>query len=231
MLRETRLPFARTLGEVGTLSNEQHLNSLNRFRKQSARLVLEEHSHCEIPAGCGGVVLRWRNPQAALPVSIHLYSPVPATCWLDGAEVRLGRMDLAIGRHTLALAIEQVELSAGLLLFAANHDPTDYQRGEKTESLDHPLKVVSAADGTWRYSLASPPAEWVSLSFDDREWAALTLAPTPTLNRSEEGAYRCSHCVELGAACLGLPSGKHPKRGKVWIRKVFEAPAPKERPS
>jgi sulfatase modifying factor 1 len=28
--------------------------------------VLEAHSHCEVPAGCGGVVLQWRNPSAGL---------------------------------------------------------------------------------------------------------------------------------------------------------------------
>src|SRR6185437_8664756 len=114
------------------MSDEQRLNSLNRFRKQSARLVLEEHGHCEIPAGCGGVVLRWRNPRAALPVSIQFYSSVPSTCWLDGAEVRVGRMDLAMGRHVVAIAVEEVKLSAGLILFAMNYDPQDYQRGKKT---------------------------------------------------------------------------------------------------
>lgn len=213
------------------MSDELRLNSLNRFRKQSARLVLEEHGHCEIPAGCGGVVLRWRNPRAALPVSIQFYSSAPATCWIDDAEVRVGRMDLTIGRHVVAVAVEEVKLSAGLILFAINHDPTDYQRGDKTEPSDRPLNVVSAADGTWRYSLAPPPAEWTSLSFDDHDWPLLTLAATPTLNRSDEGAYRCERCVELGAACLGLPPGKHPRRGKVWIRKIFEIPAPEERPA
>jgi hypothetical protein len=34
------------------------LNSLSRYTKRSPEYVLEEHSHCEVPAGCGGVVLR-----------------------------------------------------------------------------------------------------------------------------------------------------------------------------
>ena len=48
------------------MADEQRLNSVDRFRKKSERLVLEEHGHCEVPAGCGGVVLRWRTePEAA----------------------------------------------------------------------------------------------------------------------------------------------------------------------
>jgi hypothetical protein len=176
-------------------------------------------------------VLRWRNPSAALPVSIHLYSAAPATCWLDGVEVQIGRMDLAIGRHVLAFAIETVDLSAGLISFVLRHEPKDYQRGKTVQTVDHPLKVLSAADGSWNYSLATPAVEWTSMSFDDRDWQALTRTSPPMLNRSSEGYYASRRCLELGAACLGLPSGKHPKRGKVWIRKVFEVSAPEERPA
>jgi len=70
------------------MAENQHLNSLGRFRKQPGRLVLEEHSHCEVPTGCGGVVLRWRNPHAVLPVTMHLYTPVRATLLVDGKEPR-----------------------------------------------------------------------------------------------------------------------------------------------
>lgn len=49
---------------------ELKLNSISRFSKQSPRLVLEEHGHCEVPAGCGGVVLRWRG--ADDPIALKL---------------------------------------------------------------------------------------------------------------------------------------------------------------
>ena len=52
------------------MADEQQLNSLSRFRKQPGRLVLEEHGHCEVPAG-GGVVLRRRNP-VLLPMSVEI---------------------------------------------------------------------------------------------------------------------------------------------------------------
>jgi hypothetical protein len=211
------------------MSDEQQLNSLDRFRKQSGRLVLEEHGHCEIPAGCGGVVLRWRNPHIALPFVIHLYTRAAGRCFLDGEEVRLGRRDIAIGRHILALAIEDVELSTGLLLFAASHDPKDYGRRKSSGAGEGPLNVLSAADGTWKCTLAEPPPEWTSLAFDDRDWLAMSKAPTPKLDRGEEGAYAIDCCARLDAACLDLPRGDHPTRGRVWVRKVFEVPAPKER--
>jgi hypothetical protein len=206
------------------MADEQQLNSLNLFRKRSDRLVLEEHSHCEIPAGCGGVVLRWRNPLAALPLSIHLYTRARGTCWIDGTEVQLGRLDLAPGRHVLTVAIEEEERRGGLILFAAYHDPQEYSGRPKPPRGRGVRKVLTTSDGSWKYTLAAPPAEWTSLAFEDQSWPALVPAATPKLQSSDDGGYACRRCVELGAACLGLPPGPHPKRGAVWIRKVFEIP-------
>ena len=206
------------------MADEQQLNSLNRFRKRSDRLVLEEHSHCEVPAGCGGVVLRWRNPLAALPLSLHLYTRAPAKCWIDGTAARLGRQDLAPGRHVLAVALEEVDRTGGLILFAGHHNPQEYSGRPKPPQGLGVLKILTTTDDTWKYTLSAPPAEWTALAFDDQDWQTLALAPTPILKSSDEGSYACRRCVELGAACLGLPPGPHPKRGMVWIRKVFEIP-------
>src|SRR5437763_2980929 len=101
------------------MSDEQQVNSLERFRKRSGRLVLEEHGHCEVPAGCGGVVLRWRNPLATIPLIVSLYTPVEAHCFLDETELRTGGIDLRPGTHVVATAIEPVDCSAGLIMFAA----------------------------------------------------------------------------------------------------------------
>src|SRR5262245_48240254 len=106
---------------------KQQLNSLDRFRKQAGRLVLEEYSHCEVPAGCGGVVLRWRNPHAAVPFNAHLYAPVQRALFLDGATPATSRIDLAPGQHVLAIAIENVDITGGFLMFAAKHDPKELQ--------------------------------------------------------------------------------------------------------
>ena len=51
---------------IRRLISNLRLNSLDQFRKQSSRLVLEEHSHCEVPAGYLGMqaeffVIEFRN--------------------------------------------------------------------------------------------------------------------------------------------------------------------------
>src|SRR5258707_9929607 len=106
--------------------SEQQLNSLERFRKQPGRL--ETHSHCEVPAGCGGVVLRWRDPRAALPVLVSAYSTSKWALFIDGAEVTRAGLDLAPGPHELALALDEIDRGGGLFLCALVHDPA---RGHK----------------------------------------------------------------------------------------------------
>jgi hypothetical protein len=231
------------------MASGQDLNSLSRFRKQSGRLVLEEHSHCEVPAGCGGVVLRWRNPFAAVPLTIRLYTPVPAACFLDGAEVLTGRVDLAPGRHAMALALENADLSVGLLLFAAVHPGTTTERPAPGEVIETPVGVLTADDGTWKCTLDGPVSdEWKAPAFDDHAWVALKRRPTPRLATGAPGAYQCDECVRQGAVCLGLPkpgragvpaswwqrllgreAAHPPATGRVWIRKIFDIPPPQLR--
>jgi hypothetical protein len=208
------------------MADPQRLNSLDRFRKRSGRLVLEQHDSCEVPAGCGGVILRWRNPHAALPITLYLYTPVPPHLLLDGAAPQTARVDLPPGKHVAGFALEDVDLSAGLLLFVASHDPTVGKLASPTELTEPALKIVSAGDGTWKYALDPPPDTWALPSFED-DWPALVAVRTPTLDRNARGAYQCRECVRLGAACLGLPAPVPSPRGKVWIRKAFEIPAPR----
>jgi hypothetical protein len=237
------------------MADEQALNSLGQFRKQSGRLVLEAHSHCEVPAGCGGVVLRWRNPRAARPVTLHVYTPAPASLWLDGARLETARPDLAPGKHVVAFALEDVNLIGGLLLFAAAHDPGREQATPPGGVIERPLVVVTANDGTWKYTLVPPAEAWQALAFDDSAWPALIWVPTPRLEPGADGTWQCRACVERGAVCLGIasdeavPDGRQgqesaswwrrllgagrpeqtdPPTGSVWIRKVFEIPLPQE---
>src|SRR5947209_16619792 len=132
------------------MSGEQRLNSLDRFRKQPGRLVLEEHGHCEVPAGCGGVVLRWRNPFAALPLTVHLYSPAEVTWLVDGNKPPTARVDLAPGTHVFGFVIANADLSGGLLMCAAVYDPKRNQATPPAAVRESPLKVLTAADGTWK---------------------------------------------------------------------------------
>jgi hypothetical protein len=212
------------------MSGEQRLNSVERFRKQPGRLVLEEHGHCEVPAGCGGVVLRWRNPNSPLPVTVSLYAPVEAACSIDGAPLQTGKVYLAPGPHAVAVALADVDLSAGLIMFAATHDPKEYQPVAPGEVVERPLKVVTEADGTWKFTLRRPAGDdWLSASFDDQDWDTLSEVPTPNLKHPSHGAYACSRCRDQGASCLGLPAPPGPVKASVWIRKVFQVPAPQFR--
>jgi hypothetical protein len=221
------------------MAEGQDINSLDRFVKKSPHLVLEEHGHCEVPAGCGGVVLRWRNPQAAVPVLIHLYSPWEVAWHLDGLTPRSGRLDLAPGTHVATFAMKNVDLSGGLLMFAAIHDPKTCQHAPK----ESPLKILTDEDGTWKCMLNDPPMDdWMSATFDDRDWIALKKVPTPKLTWEDKGGYQGIHATEAGAAFLGIGPPSQQKQpsswwqkwfsdwpaqaqGDVWIRKVFEVPA------
>src|SRR5262245_44488778 len=123
------------------MSDEQPLNTLRRFRKHPQRLVLEEHSHCEVPAGCGGVVLRWRNPLAAVPLTLSLYAPVKVTFFVDGAALQSSRVDVAPGRHVLGIAIENVDLDNGLLMVAAVYDPKQDRHLPPADVTETPVKI------------------------------------------------------------------------------------------
>jgi hypothetical protein len=209
------------------MSDELQLNSLDRFRKDPGRLVLEEHGSCEVPAGCGGVVLRWRMPRPALSIILYCYHAGQGTWWLDGAELSNSRVDLQPGRHVLGCGLRGVDLSNALILFAAvaESPPSARPRPERPRLPD--FKVVSAADDTWKFSL-NPPSDWLLLSFNVGTWPSLVDAALPNFTRNEPGLFLSQRSIRRGAACLGLPREHATEagatRGSVWIRKVFEVP-------
>jgi hypothetical protein len=205
------------------MSDEQGLNSLSRFRKDPGRFVLEEHSHCEVPAGCGGVVLRWRQPGAPTAFTVYCYAAGEGAEWrLDGRKLSSGRVDLEPGRQVIACALPAVDRSRALILFAAVADAPEGASGT--------LKVVSAGDGTWKYALDEPPSNWAWRSFDAGSWPALVARPAPSLADDEPGAYQARQCLRLGAVCLGLTRpgaswwNRLRGRRRVWVHKAFEVP-------
>ena len=50
-----------------TDDDDLRVNTLHRFAKHSPTLILHEYSSCEVPAGCGGVVMRWIAPDQDAP--------------------------------------------------------------------------------------------------------------------------------------------------------------------
>jgi hypothetical protein len=62
--------------------DDLRFNVLHRLSKRSPRLVLEEYGHWEVPVGCGGILLQWRDPADG-----HLFVVQVAT--LGTAQVHL----------------------------------------------------------------------------------------------------------------------------------------------
>lgn len=185
------------------------LNTLNRFRKQSQRLLLEEYSHCEVPAGCGGVVLRWVDPGTALPVLVRVYSPSgESSIFVDGRELEDARIDLEPGPHVLVVAVRG---GGPLLLTALRSLGRDRDWGE-----DVPVLLRSAPTAAWKLSETEPPAECYAPDFDASGWAtpgdgSAQLEPLRAKNR-----WAIERHEELGATALALPPGRS------WVRVRFE---------
>jgi hypothetical protein len=209
--------------------SRQKLNSLDRFRKRSPRLLLEENAGCEVPAGCGGLVMRWRNPLEARPLRIHLYTPAEPGTWMDGEVLSTGRLDLRPGRHVLAVEIGAVDRAAGLLMAVLQHDTAEKAPGDRPPVIvEPPLCILSAADGTWLFRMEQPAEGWQALDFDDSDWQALVSRPIPRVEYREPNGWQWHRCHEAKAVGLGigpLPEGTAP-HGPVWVRKVFEIPTP-----
>src|SRR6185369_11216255 len=85
------------------------LNSLHRFSKHS-KLVLEAHSHCEVPAGCGGAVLQWSDPEKGAPHRLSEHGSLRLTAtYIDGKKIESSSVRLKPGPHLLGLVLESTE--------------------------------------------------------------------------------------------------------------------------
>lgn len=211
---------------------DKELNSLDRFRKQSPRLVLEQHSHCEVPAGCGGVVLRWRNPFAALPLLVHLYSPGKAELFADGRAVENTGLDLEPGPHVFAFSVEGVDRAGGLFMFAAVHNPQRAHKQMPPGVTEAAWKLISAPDGTFRATAddLAESSDWRGLDYDDSAWTPLTRSlPSPQLSWGQPGSRQAHWCNEHKATFLALPKPGEGS-GRVWVRRkcVIFAPEVKK---
>jgi len=215
------------------MTDDLNLNSLFRFSKRSPRLHLEEHSHCEVPAGCGGVVLRWYNPAKGVPVLFNVFTPKPPTALLlNGVSPVSVRPLLPPGETVLALEFDGVTSAHALLMIAAAR-PADGQHSIPNDAL---FLFRSVPDGSWRFSTSVPPDGWTLPSFDAALWPELVERPLdPPRSNDYRGSSAFRRLTELGARPLGLP-GERGGRGvalirnvvgrvkRIWIRKAFTVP-------
>jgi hypothetical protein len=207
---------------------ELRLNSLSRYEKVSPLFILEEHGHCEVPAGCGGVVLRWRNPNAGIPFSMRLYSPGNCRLYVDGALPPSSRPVLPFGQHVLAFVVSGFDPEYTVLMFNGVGNVEGDMRALTSADITREAEVLvrTAPDGTWRYTFSEPDDDaWMHPGFDDGGWSAMRRCDPPPIADGENqpaGRYQLDSLTRAGAESLGVRGSA----SRVWIRKVFELPAP-----
>lgn len=205
------------------MSDDLRLNSVDRFQKNSERLVLEEHGHCEVPAGCGGVVLRWFNPNAGTPVVFRGGFADKTTIHVDEKELTSGRTILADGDHLLSIHLIFDDSPLRYFWFAGARDVPNTRGGENTFP-----ELVSAGDGSWLASfekgrtndalgtLEMPEPEWDMAEFDDSAWTPLAAIEIDAESLPQAHRWKIGAMENAGAIALDL--GGH---NEVWIRKRF----------
>ncbi|MCB9752369.1 MAG: hypothetical protein H6713_20635 [Myxococcales bacterium] len=195
--------------------DELRLNELLRFRKTSRRLALEVHSHCEVPAGCGGVVLRWRRADAPIGLNLQLYvSGALQHARVDDQELSEQRVVVAPGAHLLTFKIDR-PAPGGLLLFRAELNPRIRSAATPT--------LRSATDGRWRASVDKPGSGWRGPDFDDAAFEPLVEVRVSRPRGDQQWRY---DYLSRDATGLGLPAAsrwrvlQRPPRA-VWVRCRF----------
>jgi len=179
--------------------DELRLNTVHRFRKRSPRVLMEEHGSCEVPAGCGGVVLRWLNPNQGCYVLFTLFTSGKARLFVDGERVHSSLRSLPLGEHVLALHLTG---AAWFVLAVEKHQKPHQQRF-----------LVSAGGQGWRASPDEPPDPWKLADFEP-PWQELAEFDCPKEHRER---WDFARATKLGARPLGLAG-----EGPLWVRKRFQ---------
>jgi hypothetical protein len=198
------------------MTREPEVNSVDRYVKSSPRFVLEEHSHCEVPAGCGGVVLRWRDRFTSIPVEF-VGAVLGADDWglrIDNLEPTSTRPLLPPGRHVVMLQARGVNDGGfAFLLWATSPDVGD-----------DPLLWTPGPRGAWRATGSEPdPAAWTDPDFDVSRWAECRPGD---IADTEQVPYSVRRTRSLGAEPLTVDySIVDNVVPRVWVRAVFDVPA------
>ncbi len=188
--------------------DDLRLNTLHRFAKHSPRLVLHEYSHCEVPAGCGGVVLQWYDPAAGSPAMVRVAGDgVEGDCWLDGAPLASSLARLRAGPRLLAVHVRRKEPGARPFTVGMVYDGDD------------DTELLGGGRATWRAALAPPPEGWTAPGFDDGAWADAPRAPEELIGAQGRWVqHLCSEAAAEGRPALAI------ERDELWLRVAFVAP-------
>ena len=199
------------------------LNSLSRFKKNSPNLILEAYSHCEVPAGCGGVVMRWRNPNHTIPIRLHFFSPAEIVqLFVDGQPIGRGTANLLYGEHMFAGYLEKFSRAKSLLIFAGVYDESE-DRPRLSRKTGQAVKILSAEDGSWKFTADEPTDEsWKSVDYEDGDWSSLIVRDKPDIEDWKN--YRYDYIAGRGAVGIGIPISA----SQIWFRKRFTLVPPEQ---
>jgi hypothetical protein len=190
---------------VANDDEDLRINTLHRFAKHSPTLVLHEYSHCEVPAGCGGVVLRWIDPSEGVPAQVRLTAPgARGALWLDGTKLASALFQLRSGVRVFALHLTRTKpIAQPFCLRVAFERPED--------------SIVRLATG--RYTTTAPDESWLEPAFDDRAWPLLPLAsPELIAAHDQRGTF------EWNAARGAVPFAL--EHDELWARFTVTVVAP-----
>jgi hypothetical protein len=189
-----------------TDDDDLRINTLHRFAKHSPKLVLHEYSHCEVPAGCGGVVLRWIDPREGLPASFRVEAPAArGLLWLDGKLLTSSHGLLVPGHRAFALHMKRREPRAQPFWITIEFEPGP---------------AVPVADAVC--SPTAPSEGWTVPSFDDRGWQPAPRASAELIGAQERWTQSaCQRAIEAGNAVFAL------EREELWLRFGALVPEPR----
>lgn len=179
------------------MADELELNSLQRFRREAAeRMTLEEYSSCEVPAGCGGVVLRWHDPDEGLPVVFRSAFQANCESKLNGHPL-YSRGVLPWGECILTLEMSEIDASVPFLFATLRAHVEDGQDAVIDTGCSRP-------DGSWKVSTKLEPG-WDNIDFDDSHWGALGRS---NASFPEQQSWRYEGVERDGGEPLALPRGE-----------------------
>jgi hypothetical protein len=193
------------------------LNTLHRFSKHSPRLLLQEYSHCEVPAGCGGVVLRWIEREGGLPSILRMAALGPIRCWLDDHELISSTVELHGGEHVLALEVTELPRANTPLAVRL-----DVNLPNNSTTL-----LRSAEASRWWLTANQPSRAWSTLGYDPAAhgWSRALEHPDHAAEVPHEQRWRWSSLTrEPFAERPHLPAAARPlalPSTRAWLRCEF----------
>jgi hypothetical protein len=208
------------------LDEELPINSLDRFRKRSTKLRLDFIDDGDAPVGCGGAVLRWRNPSLTRAVRLSQVVPESAIATIDGKMIDRRLQDLAPGKHVYAVQISASKVDLPVVLLLLQSEQPQYGL-QPSKVIEPPINILSGDLAGWSWSLLdSVSTDWRLPEFEASGWQPVVRHDDSShVRRDRYQDYMYDHYRKLGAIPLGPP--------KPWatdttycIRFEFEIPAP-----